>query len=101
MEMALTLPLVATHHTAREPSAEMSSAFAALNFELSAVSAAGTSLGDPIEVGAAAAALLKSGLPRALPLYLTAAKSFMGHAEPAAGEGSDSRKWAWGGQATE
>lgn len=29
--------------------------------------------------------LLKSGLPRSAPLHLTAAKSFMGHAEPAAG----------------
>lgn len=46
---------------------------------------AGTSLGDPIEVGAAAAVLLKAGLPRTTPLHLTAAKSFMGHAEPAAG----------------
>ena len=45
----------------------------------------GTPLGDPIEVGAAAAVLLKAGLPRSAPLHLTAAKSFMGHAEPAAG----------------
>ena len=57
----------------------------------------GTSLGDPIEVGAAAAVLLKpsgnssscgggSSPPmRPVPLVLTAAKSFMGHAEPAAG----------------
>ncbi len=47
--------------------------------------AAGTPLGDPIEVGALAAVLLRAGLPRAAPLHLTAAKSFMGHAEPAAG----------------
>lgn len=48
-------------------------------------SSAGTPLGDPIEVGAVAAVLLKAGQPRAAPLHLTAAKSFMGHAEPAAG----------------
>jgi hypothetical protein len=48
----------------------------------------GTPLGDPIEVGAAAAALLRgagAGGRRAAPLQLSAAKSFMGHAEPAAG----------------
>ena len=45
----------------------------------------GTPLGDPIEVGAAAAVLMKPGLARSAPLHLTAAKSFMGHAEPAAG----------------
>jgi hypothetical protein len=46
---------------------------------------AGTSLGDPIEVGAAVAVLLKPGVAREAALQLTAAKSFMGHAEPAAG----------------
>ena len=45
----------------------------------------GTPLGDPIEIGAASAALLRRGSERTAPLYLTAAKSFMGHAEPAAG----------------
>lgn len=36
-------------------------------------------------MGAAAAALLRTGSARSGPLQLTAAKSFMGHAEPAAG----------------
>ncbi len=45
----------------------------------------GTPLGDPIELGAATASLLRRGSARTGPLYLTAAKSFMGHAEPAAG----------------
>jgi len=45
----------------------------------------GTPLGDPIELGAATASLVRCGSTRAGPLYLTAAKSFMGHAEPAAG----------------
>jgi NADPH:quinone reductase-like Zn-dependent oxidoreductase/acyl carrier protein len=45
----------------------------------------GTPLGDPIELGAATASLLRRGASRTAPLYLTAAKSFMGHAEPAAG----------------
>ena len=48
----------------------------------------GTPLGDPIEVGAAAALLLRAGQPRGAPLRLTAAKSMMGHAEPAAGIGA-------------
>ena len=43
----------------------------------------GTALGDPIEVGAAAAALVEGG--RASPLVLMASKSWMGHSEPAAG----------------
>ena len=41
----------------------------------------GTPLGDPIEVGAATAVLQS----RVLPLRMTAAKSRVGHAEPAAG----------------
>ena len=41
----------------------------------------GTPLGDPIEVGAALAVLSGS----ATPVRLTAAKSRVGHAEPAAG----------------
>jgi acyl transferase domain-containing protein len=48
----------------------------------------GTPLGDPIEVGAAAAALVE-GRPAAQraaqPLVLMASKSWLGHAEPAAG----------------
>mgnify|MGYP001810723028 CR=1 FL=1 len=36
-------------------------------------------------MGAATAVLLRGGAPRAAPLCLTAVKSFMGHAEPAAG----------------
>jgi len=43
----------------------------------------GTALGDPIEVGAAAA-VLNSG-SRPAPLVLMASKSWIGHAEPAAG----------------
>lgn len=46
----------------------------------------GTPLGDPIELGAATAILIgKQGDNRGSPLHLTSAKSFMGHAEPAAG----------------
>jgi len=45
----------------------------------------GTPLGDPIELGAATASLLPRGSDRLSPLHLTAAKAFMGHAEPAAG----------------
>ena len=45
----------------------------------------GTPLGDPIEVGAAAATLLTGAAQRTAPVHLTAAKAFMGHAEPAAG----------------
>ena len=46
----------------------------------------GTPLGDPIEVGAAAAVFLnsKSDLPNSR-LMLLAAKSWVGHSEPAAG----------------
>jgi acyl transferase domain-containing protein len=44
---------------------------------------AGTPLGDPIEVGAAAAAL--DGATREQPLTLLSSKSWLGHAEPAAG----------------
>jgi acyl transferase domain-containing protein len=44
---------------------------------------AGTSLGDPIEVGAALA--VYSEAPRQQPLALAASKSWVGHAEPAAG----------------
>jgi acyl transferase domain-containing protein len=44
----------------------------------------GTSLGDPIEVGAANASFV-GGKARELPLILMASKSWMGHAEPAAG----------------
>lgn len=43
----------------------------------------GTALGDPIEVGAVAASIVKAG--RVAPLTLMAAKSWIGHAEPAAG----------------
>lgn len=49
---------------------------------------AGTPLGDPIEVGAAAAVLVEARRARAVPsapLVLTASKSWLGHAEPAAG----------------
>jgi NADPH:quinone reductase-like Zn-dependent oxidoreductase/3-oxoacyl-(acyl-carrier-protein) synthase len=53
----------------------------------------GTSLGDPIEVGAAAAVLVEgqgsgttaAGLSRGHPLVLSSSKSWLGHAEPAAG----------------
>lgn len=44
----------------------------------------GTPLGDPIEVGALAAVLAGGGA-RTAPLLLGAAKSHLGHAEPAAG----------------
>jgi acyl transferase domain-containing protein len=43
----------------------------------------GTALGDPIEIGAAAAVLADEG--RAAPLTLMASKSWLGHAEPGAG----------------
>jgi hypothetical protein len=47
---------------------------------------AGTALGDPVEVNAAAEALLVGGdAPAAQPLSLLASKSWHGHAEPAAG----------------
>ncbi|KAL4451846.1 hypothetical protein ABPG75_007508, partial [Micractinium tetrahymenae] len=46
---------------------------------------AGTSLGDPIEVGALAAALVERRPTGTLPLLLMAAKSWSGHAEPGAG----------------
>ncbi len=48
----------------------------------------GTPLGDPIEVGAAAAVLCSPPTPthsRLQPLELEASKSHQGHAEPAAG----------------
>ncbi len=47
----------------------------------------GTPLGDPIEVGAAAAVLLQTqpASSSAAPLLLSASKSWMGHAEPASG----------------
>lgn len=47
----------------------------------------GTSLGDPIEVGAAIAALIRpeTGVQRPWPLLLSTAKSIVGHAEPGAG----------------
>jgi len=47
----------------------------------------GTSLGDPIEIGAASSVLLKGrgGHAAAHPLALQASKSCMGHAEPASG----------------
>jgi acyl transferase domain-containing protein len=45
----------------------------------------GTALGDPIEVGAAAAVLLDEPGGRPAPLALMAAKSRMGHAEAGAG----------------
>ena len=44
----------------------------------------GTPLGDPIELGAAVAVLPGSDMP----VRMTAAKSRMGHAEPAAGRWS-------------
>ena len=44
----------------------------------------GTSLGDPIEVGAAMA-VYASGTARSIPLAMAASKSWVGHAEPAAG----------------
>jgi acyl transferase domain-containing protein len=57
----------------------------------------GTPLGDPVEIGAAAAVLLAGdalegsigkvhGRVRKTPLALMSSKSWMGHAEPAAGE---------------
>ena len=48
----------------------------------------GTPLGDPIEVGAAAAVLVEGppGSSRQGPLMLASSKSWCGHAEPAAGE---------------
>ena len=52
----------------------------------------GTALGDPIEVGALAAALLERRPPGAAPLALMAAKSWSGHAEPGAG-GLDGLLW--------
>jgi len=45
----------------------------------------GTPLGDPIEVGAAAAVLIGSSRQAGAPLALMASKSWIGHAEPAAG----------------
>ena len=45
----------------------------------------GTPLGDPIELGAASAVLLRRGSTRNSPLQLSGAKSFVGHGEPAAG----------------
>ena len=45
----------------------------------------GTSLGDPIEVGAAAAVMIAGRPAGAPPLALMAAKSLVGHSEPAAG----------------
>lgn len=45
----------------------------------------GTPLGDPIEVGAAAAVLVATREPRT-PLVLSSSKSWFGHAEPAAGQ---------------
>ena len=45
----------------------------------------GTPLGDPIELGAATAVLIGKTSMRKDALQLTSAKSFMGHAEPAAG----------------
>ena len=45
----------------------------------------GTPLGDPIELGAATAVLIGKNSTRNHALQLTSAKSFMGHAEPAAG----------------
>lgn len=44
----------------------------------------GTSLGDPIEVGALAAVMV-AGRPPDAPLALMAGKSLVGHSEPAAG----------------
>ena len=45
----------------------------------------GTPLGDPIELGAASAVLLRRGTTRNSSLQLSGAKSFVGHGEPAAG----------------
>ena len=46
----------------------------------------GTALGDPIEIGAASAALVEHGVRAGnAPLVLMASKSWTGHAEPAAG----------------
>jgi len=52
--------------------------------DVAAVHGTGTPLGDPIEIGAAAASLMGSP-DRRQPLFLSAAKSIIGHAEPAAG----------------
>ena len=46
---------------------------------------AGTPLGDPIELGAAAAVMVDGGPTPSSPLALLAAKSWCGHSEPAAG----------------
>ena len=45
----------------------------------------GTPLGDPIEIGAAAAVFGGRTAPHAAPLCLGAVKSALGHTEPAAG----------------
>lgn len=46
---------------------------------------AGTPLGDPIEVGAAAAVLLQPASSGGRPLLMSSSKAQLGHAEPAAG----------------
>lgn len=66
-------------------SAVRSADLSALDVSLLQMHGTGTPLGDPIEVGAATASFLRRGEKRTSPLFLTAAKSFMGHAEPAAG----------------
>lgn len=45
----------------------------------------GTSLGDPIEAGAASAVLIEGTAARDAPLTFMASKSWVGHAEPGAG----------------
>ena len=54
----------------------------------------GTLLGDPIEVGAIAA-VLAGTRAAAAPIMLGAAKSHLGHAEPAAGASALVRAASW------
>jgi acyl transferase domain-containing protein len=68
----------------------MRAALAAAGLAATAVSAVqlhgtGTSLGDPIEVGALAAVMAGGARKDTAPLVLMAGKSLIGHSEPAAG----------------
>ena len=80
-------------HRAQRPSQQRAirSALRTASMDASAVDGlemhgTGTSLGDPIEVGAAHAVLVESNsATRLAPLTMSAMKSCMGHTEPAAG----------------
>ena len=61
-----------------------SAALAAVSITALSMHGTGTALGDPIEVGAAAAVLTTGG-NRPAPLALMASKSWIGHSEPGAG----------------